>query len=160
VHAATVSARLEDDAIDVHAGSSTHIVRLLERGRVSVDGEATAISGHRQRRLVEWHGRTYVLQRVSPLSVEDTVRDRGARGGSGVLTAPMPGRIVKVSVEAGQQVTQNQPLVVLEAMKMEHVIEAPHSGVVTELGVAVGNQVTGGQRLLTIGSADETQIVE
>jgi biotin carboxyl carrier protein len=66
----------------------------------------------------------------------------------------MPGRIVKVSVEAGQQVSQNQPLVVLEAMKMEHVVEAPHAGVVTELCVAVGQQVPGGAQLLVLGSAE------
>jgi biotin carboxyl carrier protein len=160
VHTASVSARLEDDAVDVRAGLSTHIVRLVQPDRVSVDGEGATLSGHHQRRVVEWHSRTYVLQRVAPLSVEETARDRGAHGGSGVLTAPMPGRIVKVSVEEGQPVAQNQPLVVLEAMKMEHVIEAPHSGVITELRVAVGTQVAGGQRLLTIGSADETRIVE
>jgi biotin carboxyl carrier protein len=66
----------------------------------------------------------------------------------------MPGRVVKVSVEVGQLVGQNQPLVVLEAMKMEHVVEAPHAGVVTELEVEVGQQLAGGARLLTIGSPE------
>jgi 3-methylcrotonyl-CoA carboxylase alpha subunit len=51
-------------------------------------------------------------------------------------------------------------LVVLEAMKMEHVVEAPHAGVVNEVCVEVGEQVRGGTRLLTLGSADEHQTVE
>jgi biotin carboxyl carrier protein len=50
--------------------------------------------------------------------------------------------------------------VVLEAMKMEHVVEAPHAGVVTEVCVQVGEQVSSGARLLTIGSGEEGQAVE
>ena len=67
----------------------------------------------------------------------------------------MPGRVVKISVGNGEQVSQGQPLVVLEAMKMEHVVEAPHAGAVTEVCVRVGEQVSGGTRLLVIGSAVE-----
>ena len=66
----------------------------------------------------------------------------------------MPGRVVKIAVQAGQRVGQNQPLVVLEAMKMEHVVEAPHAGVVTELCVEVGDQVASGAQLLTLGSVE------
>jgi biotin carboxyl carrier protein len=71
----------------------------------------------------------------------------------------MPGRVVKVYVSQGQHVAQNQPLIVLEAMKMEHVVEAPHAGVVTELCVKPGEQVASGMRLLTVGS-DEHRDVE
>jgi 3-methylcrotonyl-CoA carboxylase alpha subunit len=95
------------------------------------------------------------LHRPPPLSVQDTARDRGARGGAGRLTAPMPGRVVKIAVVEGEQVGQNQPLVVLEAMKMEHVIEAPHAGVVTEICVQEGEQVSSGAQLLTLGSEVE-----
>jgi biotin carboxyl carrier protein len=97
---------------------------------------------------------------MPPPSVEETAGDRGAQGGSGSLVAPIPGRVVKLAARVGQQITQNQPLLVLEAMKMEHVVEAPHTGVVLEICVSVGDQVATGQRLLTIGSAEETQPVE
>jgi 3-methylcrotonyl-CoA carboxylase alpha subunit len=63
----------------------------------------------------------------------------------------MPGRVVKIAVVSGEQVSQNQPLITLEAMKMEHVIEAPHAGVVTEVCVQVGDQVPSGAQLLTLG---------
>jgi biotin carboxyl carrier protein len=151
---------LDGQSVDVDTGSSSHKVRLLATDRVSVDGENTTVRGDTDRRIVQLQGRTYVLLRTPALSIEETARDRGTRGRGGTLVAPMPGRVVKVSVGLGQQVTQNQPLLVLEAMKMEHVIEAPHSGVVTELCVGVGSQLAGGERLLTIGSSDETQPVE
>jgi 3-methylcrotonyl-CoA carboxylase alpha subunit len=63
----------------------------------------------------------------------------------------MPGRIVKIAVEPGQLVRPNEPLVVLEAMKMEHVVEAPHAGTVREVCVAVGEQVAAGAVLLDLG---------
>jgi len=111
-------------------------------------------------RLVEWQGRTYRLRHAGALSVEETAGDAGRSGGSGRLTAPMPGRIVKVAVDEGQHVVQNQPLVVLEAMKMEHVVEAPHAGVVAAIRVQTGQQVAAGQRLLTLGSAETSEPVE
>jgi acetyl/propionyl-CoA carboxylase alpha subunit len=59
----------------------------------------------------------------------------------GACVAPMPGKVVKVLVEAGQRVEASQPLIVLEAMKMEHVVRAPEAGTVTELAVAEADQV-------------------
>ncbi|HEX8969670.1 MAG TPA: biotin carboxylase N-terminal domain-containing protein [Chloroflexota bacterium] len=122
--------------------------------RLWVDGEALDVWDHRSHRVVRWQGRTYRLDRARPLSVAETARDRGSAGGAGNLSAPMPGRIVKIAIEPGQYVSQSQPLLVLDAMKMEHVIEAPHAGVVTEVRVEVGQQVAGGARLLSISSAD------
>ncbi len=59
----------------------------------------------------------------------------------GALRSPMPGRIVSVSVEIGQRVTQGQALLALEAMKMEHALVAPFDGSVVALQAAVGDQV-------------------
>jgi 3-methylcrotonyl-CoA carboxylase alpha subunit len=60
------------------------------------------------------------------------------------LTAPMPGTVVKVAVSEGQLVDAHEPLVVLEAMKMEHVVEAPHAGVVRAILFAQGDLVPAG----------------
>jgi 3-methylcrotonyl-CoA carboxylase alpha subunit len=78
--------------------------------------------------------------------------EAGAAGesGDGALLAPMPGRIVAVQVQQGQQVTRGQALVVLEAMKMEQTLQAPFAGTVRELGVQVGAQVSEGKVLLVI----------
>jgi 3-methylcrotonyl-CoA carboxylase alpha subunit len=66
----------------------------------------------------------------------------------GSLTAPMPGKVVAVFAHKGQQVEKGAPLIVIEAMKMEHTIVAPIAGVVEEVLFGVGDQVTDGAQLL------------
>jgi len=68
----------------------------------------------------------------------------------GSLLAPMPASVVKVGVEAGQQVEKGDVVVVLEAMKMQHTITAPTDGVVAELAVTAGQQVESGAVLAVI----------
>ena len=68
----------------------------------------------------------------------------------GALRAPMPGKIVAAPAKAGDSVTKGQPIVVLEAMKMEHALVAPFDGVVETIGAAVGDQVTDGTVLATV----------
>ena len=58
--------------------------------------------------------------------------------------APMPGLVTSVAVAAGQAVAAGDRLVVLEAMKMEHVLRAPRDGVLANVAVAAGSQVTAG----------------
>ncbi|WP_186134320.1 acetyl/propionyl/methylcrotonyl-CoA carboxylase subunit alpha [Burkholderia gladioli] len=76
-----------------------------------------------------------------------------AEHGGGRLTAPMPGKVIAVLVEAGQKVEAGAPLIVMEAMKMEHTIGAPSAGVVTEVLYAVGDQVADGAQLITLETA-------
>ncbi|WP_035848048.1 biotin/lipoyl-containing protein, partial [Cupriavidus neocaledonicus] len=66
----------------------------------------------------------------------------------GKLTAPMPGKVIAVMVEAGSTVARGTPLLVMEAMKMEHTISAPADGVVSEILYGVGEQVAEGAQLL------------
>lgn len=73
------------------------------------------------------------------------------RAGSGVLKAPMPGLVVRVQVEAGQQVAAGTPVVVLEAMKMENQLKAPAAGVVREVFVRAGEAVEKGKALVEFG---------
>ena len=72
----------------------------------------------------------------------------------GGLTAPMPGAIIEVRVTLGQHVDAGETLVVMEAMKMEHVISAPTTGTVTAILVTTGQQVDNGAVLLTLESDD------
>jgi propionyl-CoA carboxylase alpha chain len=69
---------------------------------------------------------------------------------SGSLLSPLPGSIVRIAVEPGENVAAGQPLVVLEAMKMEHTISAPHGGRIAEVRVAEGEQVEGGRVLVVL----------
>ena len=65
----------------------------------------------------------------------------------------MPGTVVRVAVEAGARVEAGQPVLVLEAMKMQHTVSAPHAGVVTEIDVKPGAQVAAGEVLAVVEEA-------
>ncbi len=88
-------------------------------------------------------GRHWQLQFDDPMQ---HAGDSEAEGGR--LTAPMPGKVVAVLTSAGQSVKKGEPLLIMEAMKMEHTISAPHDGVVAEILYAVGDQVADGVPLL------------
>ncbi|OMJ33469.1 methylcrotonoyl-CoA carboxylase [Sphingomonas sp. Sph1(2015)] len=74
--------------------------------------------------------------------------------GDGAILSPMPGRIIAVAVAEGQAVSAGQPLVTLEAMKMEHVLTAPFDGIVTDLKAETGGQVAEGVALVRIVTED------
>ncbi|KJS52787.1 acetyl-COA carboxylase [Streptomyces rubellomurinus subsp. indigoferus] len=78
-----------------------------------------------------------------PVHAHDPVGESAAAAGAhhGALTAPMPGTVTVVKTTTGEPVRKGQPLLVLEAMKMEHVIAAPHDGVVAELRATAGATV-------------------
>src|SRR5688572_28375299 len=67
--------------------------------------------------------------------------DQGAASGSRAIVAPMSGRIVKVLVKPNDSVSARQPLVVVEAMKMENELRAPRSGTIAEVRVSEGSSV-------------------
>jgi 3-methylcrotonyl-CoA carboxylase alpha subunit len=90
------------------------------------------------------------VQRVDPLAIaaaEDEIGD--------VLTAPMPGKIVRQLIAAGDRVGRGAPLLVLEAMKMEHTIVAPGDGRIAALRYAEGDQVDEGAVLLDFEALHE-----
>ncbi|MFC0848212.1 acetyl/propionyl/methylcrotonyl-CoA carboxylase subunit alpha [Streptomyces noboritoensis] len=80
-----------------------------------------------------------------------------ARGGLDTLAAPMPGTVTVVKVAVGDEVDAGQSLLVVEAMKMEHVISAPHAGTVTELDVSPGSTVAMDQVLAVVTPKEEDQ---
>jgi propionyl-CoA carboxylase alpha chain len=76
--------------------------------------------------------------------------DPASQVAPGSLLAPMPGTVIRVAVAQGDRVSHGQPLLWLEAMKMEHRINAPSNGVVAELSVAAGDQVEVGRVLAVV----------
>ena len=78
-----------------------------------------------------------------------TKGDENAAGG-GTVAAPMHGNLLKIFVSAGDEVKQGQPLVVMEAMKMEHQLKAQIDGKVHAIHAVVGNQVAAGSVLIEI----------
>jgi acetyl/propionyl-CoA carboxylase alpha subunit len=87
---------------------------------------------------------------AAPPDVDDASHDHGAGAGQSSLAAPMPGTVVKVLVAAGDEVQPRQPLVVLEAMKMETPIVSPYEAVVRAVHVAEGDRVAGGSVLVEL----------
>ncbi|MFD4656662.1 acetyl/propionyl/methylcrotonyl-CoA carboxylase subunit alpha [Kitasatospora sp. NPDC058444] len=92
-----------------------------------------------------------------PLHAYDPVVESAAGAGAhhGALTAPMPGTVTVVKTTAGETVRKGQPLLVLEAMKMEHVIAAPHDGVVTELRATAGATVAMEDLLVVVAPVED-----
>ncbi len=137
------------------AGHSTRASgRLGENGelRADLDGmrlTATVIAAG-LRRHVFLHGRAFIFSCVDPLY------HAGEGGGlDGGLAAPMPGKIVALLAAAGSRVGKGEPLLILEAMKMEHTITAPAAGLVKSFLFAVGEQVGDGAELVEF-EADKT----
>ncbi|KAB8036045.1 acetyl/propionyl/methylcrotonyl-CoA carboxylase subunit alpha [Janthinobacterium aquaticum] len=93
-------------------------------------------------------GAHYALHYSDPLAHAGEAEAEGGR-----LTAPMPGKVVAVLVDKGQDVKKGEPLVIMEAMKMEHTIAAPHDGLVEDVLYAVGDQVADGAPLLAFKAA-------
>ena len=95
------------------------------------------------KRSVFLQGSTYSLLRDDPLHL---VEAGGAHGGG--LTAPMPGKVVALLAQPGQKVEKGAPLLILEAMKMEHTITAPAAGTIKTFCYAAGEQVGDGAALV------------
>ncbi|KHO20863.1 acetyl-CoA carboxylase subunit alpha [Mycolicibacterium setense] len=91
------------------------------------------------------------------LTAQPRFPDPDAAVAHGSLLAPMPGSVVRVGAAVGDTVTTGQPLIWLEAMKMEHTIAAPEDGVLAELNVAAGQQVEVGAVLARVESAEGEQ---
>jgi acetyl-CoA/propionyl-CoA carboxylase biotin carboxyl carrier protein len=101
---------------------------------------------------VTWLGRdgaTWAIGEAPPPAL------RGARAGSadGTVRSPMPGTILAVHVAVGDTVSAGQPVLVVEAMKMEHTVTAPLDGVITELTAKAGQQVPMDETLAVIEAA-------
>ncbi len=80
--------------------------------------------------------------------------DPATQAQPGSLLAPMPGSVVTVLAETGSSVTEGQPLLVLEAMKMQHTVTAPTDGVLTQINVTPGTQVAAGEVLAVVEEAE------
>lgn len=73
-----------------------------------------------------------------------------AKSGITELKAPMPGKVLEISVTPGTQVSAGQPLVILEAMKMENELRSPHSGIIEKINISHGESVEKNELLLII----------
>jgi biotin carboxyl carrier protein len=147
VNGAPVGARItvyraSPDAVDLEADG---IRRLYSVNRVTEAGRTTV--------YVDGPDGSSSLAEL-PRFTDPSAAERG-----GSLLAPMPGVVLRVLAGPGDTVTAGQPLVVLEAMKMEQTVASPAAGTLTELRAVPGEQVDAGQLLAVVappGQATDT----
>ena len=87
-------------------------------------------------------------------AVDPLLPPADADAGAGRLTAPMPGRVIQLLVAPGEAVRRGQPMMVIEAMKMEHTIAAPRDGVVAAVHYAAGDPVEEGAELIALAQGE------
>ncbi|GAB1329497.1 acetyl-CoA carboxylase biotin carboxylase subunit [Streptomyces sennicomposti] len=137
----------------------TDPVEYVPRGAHTVTDETVSVVldgvRHTFHRAADWLGRDGEAWQVRDHDPVAASLTRAAHAGADSLTAPMPGTVTVVKVAVGDEVTAGQSLLVVEAMKMEHVISAPHAGTVTELDVSPGTTVAMDQVLAVIAPHDE-----
>ena len=119
----------EGDVLQVTLGGASFRVRAVRDG-------------------AQWHLFRDGTHRILALQSPQTAPEPDAIVGS--LAAPMPGKVLQVLVQPGETVAKGAPLVILEAMKMEHTIAAPHDGRVAEIHFKAGEQVNEGIELLRL----------
>ncbi len=144
---------LHDGALQLSVAGTEGPLSFLPRGDGAIDLQ---FAGQRSTAHVYATGETdhvFLPQGAAQVVSIDLLAHAGegdAEGGR--LTAPMPGKVVSFSVQAGDAVKKGQPLAVMEAMKMEHTIAAPADGTVAELLYAPGDQVAEGAELLRLAA--------
>ncbi len=145
-------------------GHDPVVVRTRRTGGGEVEADLGALGEppagrHRYHRSGTWLGRDGDTWDVRDHDPVEAALTGAAHSGADALTAPMPGTVTVVKVAPGDHVAAGQSLLVVEAMKMEHVISAPHAGTVTELDVTPGSTVAMDQVLAVVvpdESAEET----
>jgi len=127
--------RLEDGTLRVTLAGDAFEARVIRRAAPDGGIDYTLFGGGRSRRL----------RLVDPLdvSIYEATGDI-----EGAVRAPLPGKIIDLRVKVGDTVSRGQPLLVLEAMKMEHTLTAPVDGTVKSIRYAVGEQVPEGAELV------------
>ena len=166
----------------VSVNGQPHEVTVVERLgelEVTVDGEPMAIDYEEVDRLGQVavrvgqksfgisiegdeHAVTAVIAgHLYDVGIEDArehaahAAQRAASKGGGVVTSVMPGIVAQILVERGARVEKGQPLLVLEAMKMQNEIAAPSDGVVKEIHVAEREAVASGSKLVTLTGLED-----
>jgi biotin carboxyl carrier protein len=147
------------DGVPLSGGESTYVVdgavvavdtALVREGVLSLilagrqwecvlDGEAVVIAGHR-----------FPFAVHDPRSLARRGGVPGGEAGPRAVRAPMPGRVVRVLVAPGDEVVEQQGVVVLEAMKMQNEMRSPKAGRIRRVAVAVGDTVAAGDLLALV----------
>jgi acetyl/propionyl-CoA carboxylase alpha subunit len=141
------------DGWEVRIGDGVLVLGWLARdessGRVTIEGVTHGAEYQRHVAGLElWLDDVHWTLRMA-----DAATGRGPAALADELTARLPGTVARVLVTVGDTVAQGQPLLVVEAMKMEHTIRAPHAGTVIRIAVRAGERVAEGLRLADLSES-------
>ncbi len=125
------AAAVGDGALSILIGGRSYAVQVLGGGEVSVNG------------------RMYHVEILDPRGPRGR-RSAGESSGPRSITAAIPGRVVRVLVSEGQEVAEGEPVIVVEAMKMQNEMKAPRAGRVASVKAEAGATVSAGDILVTI----------
>ena len=145
--------RIGDHAVTYAFDRANRLTHLAVDGEaVSVDQHGLDALGRVAVALVDDAAGTtaFVAGGLFALPVPPRFADPDDAGRAGSTIAPMPGKVVRLLVAVGDTVTAGQPLLTIEAMKMEHQVVAPAAGVVAEVFVTAGQQLDHGQPLVKV----------
>ena len=147
---------MEDGGCRIDLGNVSLAVKLIRRdgALVVLDLSDRIVSA----RIVPANDELHVLYEGRTYSVSLSVRaveDGDAGSALAQVTAPLPGKVVKVAVRSGETVKRGATLVVLEAMKMELSVDAPREGIIDKVAVSEGDQVAENAVLVTFAAAGE-----
>jgi propionyl-CoA carboxylase alpha chain len=147
--------RFTRNGLVLPADESTHLVSASADEVVLSDGNGVA----RSLAVAHHDQAVYVDSARGPVHLVALPRfpEPGSAVEKGSLVAPMPGNVIRIGATVGDTVTAGQPLIWLEAMKMEHTITAPADGVLAELNVDTGHQVEVGAVLARVDAPDDPE---
>ena len=97
----------------------------------------------------QWEGRIFVINSKESFKTQKKSQEDKER-----ILSPMPGKIIKILVEKGQKIRENQALLILSSMKMEYTLKSPGKGVIKSVKTRIGDQVAADQELIYITSPD------
>lgn len=147
---------LDDGAIKIEHGTKNSFYYQGHWAHFQVDGSFMTCqwNGETHRRAVGRSGPkitvygpqgTVVFTHINPIAATQGIEEH-----QGSLSSPMPGKVIAVHVRNGDQVTQGTPLIIIEAMKMEHTIKAPRDGTIESLTCQPGDIIDEGVDMLKI----------
>ncbi|MEQ6899869.1 biotin carboxylase N-terminal domain-containing protein [Nocardioides sp. YIM 152588] len=147
---------------EVSTGASTEGVRVLAAGPTEVVLDDAGVVRRYRTRVVAGPGDPGAVAVLvdgprggATLRVVPRFVDPSTQVAEGSLLAPMPGSVIAVHAAVGDEVAEGQPILVMEAMKMQHTIAAPYAGTVTELSATAGQQVEAGTVLAVVDAGGD-----
>ncbi len=152
INSDTVEITREDRVVTYQVNRISDTEWILSNG--SEQFRVFAAADREGKRFIHSRGQTWCLD-----PVEDDFDGAGDAGGSsdGRLMAAMPGKVIKILVELNQEVSREDPVLILESMKMESTQEAPFDGRVVEINASEGQQVDAGTVIVLLEPLEDPE---